>query len=1093
MRGGTGLWGEIWPSRLALEERRRQLAAQAGGLILEGRLFTFQGRHGILDRLFSQMPPRPGRRPLPELAGPLLLHQLLRQPGQPLDLFKGLAAGRRLPHRLWRLLVQVKSAGLDAIQVRRLAASRSSGRLAALAGLLESYQAHLERLGLADEADRLAGLERWLAGDDTPELLAGLAGLEVRQALWLRPLDLRLLAALARRLPVRVCFALAEPAQDPRGVFSLLAATASSLEAGRAGDLEVSWQAEAPGPLADLAASALNSILDGQATADGPPSPPLEFLRPAGRYAEVEALARRALALMESGVPAHQIALVFPDLSLYGPMTADVAGRLGLPVFFRRGRPLAAAPLAQDLLALLALPLGGYARAELARVWESPYLARPLAAWLLGPGQEPPRGAARLLGRAGYVDGRETPAAACLRRAAQRSQGEAPARLELLARACQGLQAQLRGLGLESTQSLAAYALALGRLLGHLELGPQALTGAAGRFTYAGREALAVRDLAAWQGLKQAQQALEQAARQLDDEQPLTPGRCLALWREVLAAQEVAEGQGQAGGVPVLRLEDAQGLKPHTLLMGGLGQGEFPQRPAQHLLARQERLDLGRLAGLPVWRTEDEEYGGQVLRLVLLLSSARQGAVLASPAADANGRPLAPAFVLTDLARRLGQELPAPTGGLYGQLPPLDQALEPLALWGGLAGALLGPSAAAGQGPGQGPQLARAVLELLEDEPSQARRWQEIKTRAGVEQARAGLDLLSGPERLAASDAFGGRLRTGPALGLLGALLADPQRRRLSPSSLETYAACPWSWLAGRLLRLAPDDQPGWDLQGRQEGDWVHRALALFFAPAEFDPGWDQDARLARLERCLDQARAELAEQGRPGHDLAWQARRRMLLAGLGRVLENEWQDLGEMRPLAVEAPLGPPGQEGLTLEVNGGPPLLLLGRLDRLDRGPGRLRLTDYKHTRNEAVIRQGLYPPEPPKNAPTGDPPLSGALQIPIYLAAAAENFLRDGEVLQGRLVNTRRFWQKPGYTRHLQPGDALFSRDLATRQGLDQAHEPNLYNHVRALWQALAGGDLAPRPSLDNCRYCPYGLACRARPVVGSEDEAGEAGDA
>jgi hypothetical protein len=267
----------------------------------------------------------------------------------------------------------------------------------------------------------------------------------------------------------------------------------------------------------------------------------------------------------------------------------------------------------------------------------------------------------------------------------------------------------------------------------------------------------------------------------------------------------------------------------------------------------------------------------------------------------------------------------------------------------------------------------------------------------------------------------------------------------------------------------------------------------LFFEPKEFDPGWDEAARLERLERCLDQARQELAEQGRPGHDLVWQARRRSLLAGLTRLLDGEWQDLGDLRPLAVEAALGDQDGQGLALSVDDGPPLLLRGRLDRLDRGPGRLRLTDYKHTGNQAVIRQGVYPPEPKKNAPPGDPPLAASLQIPIYLAAAAEQFLKKGEVLQGRLVNTRRWWEKPGYTRHLEPGDALLARDPATRQDLAQSQTPNLYNYVQALWQGLLGGDLAPRPTQENCRYCPHVLACRARPVIGGEDEAGEAGDA
>ncbi|MBI4800528.1 MAG: hypothetical protein HY794_17710, partial [Desulfarculus sp.] len=451
MRPGPG-WAEIWPSRLALEERQRELAGLSNGLILSGRLFTFQGRHGIFERLFAQMPPLAGRRPLAELAGPLLLHHILRQeaPGQ--GLFAGLRQGRRLPQEGW-------------------------------------------------------------------------AGLEVRQALWLRPLEMRLLRGLARLLPVRVSFALLEPRSDPWGVYGLLAATAQALESGQEGDMEVEWRPPRSGPLAELAAR----VLDPSQAEPRQPSPALELRRLPGRYAEVEALARRALDLVAAGVPAHHIALVFPDLALYGPLAADVAGRLGLPLSFRRGQPLAAQPLAQALLGLLALPLSGYARPELAQVWESPYLAGPLAAWLLGPGQAVPPGAGRLLARAGYVDGRETPAAAWLRRAAQRRPGREGAELEVLAEACQGLQAGLAGLGLEEPQTLGDYARAVGQVLARLApLGPAGAAGQGGAACPWPQE-VAVADLAAWQGLQQACQALEQAADQVGGAEALSPGRCLAL------------------------------------------------------------------------------------------------------------------------------------------------------------------------------------------------------------------------------------------------------------------------------------------------------------------------------------------------------------------------------------------------------------------------------------------------------------------------------------------------------------------------------------------------------------------------------------
>lgn len=1071
-------WAEVWPSRLALEARRRELAAEQGGLSLEGALFTFRGRHGLLERLLAGLPLQAGRQPLGELAGPLLLHDLLQDlPAQPgsaaAGLFQGMAAGRRLPHALWRLLVQIKGAGLSASQVQGLAQRRDSSRLAALAGLLGSYQQALEDRSLADEADHLASLEAWLAQGQRPACLAGCAGLEVRQTLWLRPLELRLLRALARVLPVRVGFALLEPGQDPRGVFSLLRATANCLERVEQG-LEVHWNdsGAGEGPLAGLARAAWGDTDEVVAQ----PSENLELWRLSGRYAEVEALVLRALEQVQAGVPPHEVALVFPDLGLYGPMAADVAARLGLPLYFRRGQPLAGQPLVQALLALLELPLAAYPAAELARVWESPYLARPLASWLLGPQAEPPSQAAGLLRQARYLDGQEVSAAQALRRR--------PSPLaEHLARACERLQAELTALGLAGRQSLHGYAQALGQLLAKLDIGVYLL---ADPEETSLPPALRVRDLAAWQALLAAQRGLEQALTQVGEGNPLTAGRCLALWREVLASLDAGAPEGQRGGVTVLRLEDAEGIRPQVLLVGGLDQGGFPLRPGQSLLARQERLDLGRLAGLPVWRTEDEEYGGQVLRLLRLLAQTRQTAVLACSASDLTGRAQEPSFVMQDLARRLGRELPAPSGGVYGELPPLAQAREPLALWGGLAQALL---PAQGPEPSQG-ELAQAALYRLAQESGQAARWQSVRERTLVEQRRMSWDLLDSERRPAASDHFGGWLGQPAEQGWLAGVLGAEKWRRLSPSILEGYATCPMSWFLGRLLGLGEPEEPGWDLEANLEGSWVHRALALFFAPEQYDPAWSPREIAQRLSACLDQAQEQMAGQG--GHALAWRSRRAGLESVLGQVVERECQDLAGLRPLAVETRLGREGQ-GLALEVDQGPPLLLSGCLDRLDQGPGLLRVTDYKHSQKTAALKAAAFPPPPRKGEEPGVTGEVTAFQLPVYLAAAQREFATQGQALEGRILSTRLPGRAAWPTRRLEPADPFLASDPATRQTLAQAGQANLANAVQALWARLSGGDLAPRPSQEACQYCPYRLVCRARPLAGPGEPGTEGQDA
>ena len=182
-------------------------------------------------------------------------------------------------------------------------------RRTALAGLLAAYTSELAQRGLADEADQLAAVEAHLSEGGTFPLLQTWQALEVREALWLRPAELRLLFALSQVVPIRVRFALTPLVGSDQEVFRLLEATAKALE-DHGGNLEVEWSdlEQEGGPLAPLALSAW----DGRAEAPAVDGSALELVRAAGRYAEVEALVGRARDLVDQGTPPHEIVLVFP-------------------------------------------------------------------------------------------------------------------------------------------------------------------------------------------------------------------------------------------------------------------------------------------------------------------------------------------------------------------------------------------------------------------------------------------------------------------------------------------------------------------------------------------------------------------------------------------------------------------------------------------------------------------------------------------------------------------------------------------------------------------------------------------------------------
>jgi hypothetical protein len=161
------------------------------------------------------------------------------------------------------------------------------------------------------------------------------------------------------------------------------------------------------------------------------------------------------------------------------------------------------------------------------------------------------------------------------------------------------------------------------------------------------------------------------------------------------------------------------------------------------------------------------------------------------------------------------------------------------------------------------------------------------------------------------------------------------------------------------------------------------------------------------------------------------------------------------------------------------------MGRLDRRDGdATGSLvRVSDYKHTRNESSLRLPL------RQADLG----VTAFQIPLYLAGALAQAGNPLAEVQGRVVPTALVGKKVGSLVYA-PGDGFLAADAPTRQARAQAGEPNLFNAISELWQRLLAGDLVPRPDKSACAHCDFAGLCRARAVAGeAEDAAGEGGDA
>ena len=92
------------------------------------------------------------------------------------------------------------------------------------------------------------------------------------------------------------------------------------------------------------------------------------------RLDEVRAIAQEIRDLAAAGVRPGEIVVAFPDLASAVPYVEEVFPDFAVPYAASGGRPLAASPLVQALLLVLAVPACGYRRSDVVALATSPYL-----------------------------------------------------------------------------------------------------------------------------------------------------------------------------------------------------------------------------------------------------------------------------------------------------------------------------------------------------------------------------------------------------------------------------------------------------------------------------------------------------------------------------------------------------------------------------------------------------------------------------------------------------------------------------------------------------------------------------------------------
>ena len=529
-------------------------------------------------------------------------------------------------------------------------------------------------------------------------------------------------------------------------------------------------------------------------------------------------------------------------------------------------------------------------------------------------------------------------------------------------------------------------------------------------------------------------------------------GRPLALrlLRDALGAAH-GEYRPPRGAVRVLPLADLAGVDaPHVLLLG-LSEGAFPSlQPARNLLS-PALLARAEAAGAPLAESYGERRRRAQRAVEDALGAARQSLYLSYSELGADGQAQGPALLL----RRLGEVSP----------PDVETLAE-------RAGGALSQEEA-------GEILAEAVGRLRDIGGDVAEAMDLLAAHGAVSGAKAHLEGLHG------------RPAEGPV---------PVPFEAVTVTALERRAACPFTSFARDVLAVEPRGPGGFDPLAR--GLLVHQVLRDLPLPAP------PAAERAEVVRSLVQAAADGLGVLSPGTP-AGRSLRQELAAEVLRTAELVWEEArrSSFRTAGREVSFGLKGQmPPLALPGTGGETFLVEGRIDRLDRLEGRVRVVDYKVRRREnfsfARVFHGLD------------------LQIGAYALAAArsgepvamaywpvrlgQSWVRDeaDDDADGTLRAQRPsglFLADPDLLPALDDaapeGDSPFHplrlrRDktlAASRWALAPGRWQALLEHVaRRLAQLAAearAGDWAPRPYRLGrdvaCSGCPLHPACRHVP--------------
>ena len=287
----------------------------------------------------------------------------------------------------------------------------------------------------------------------------------------------------------------------------------------------------------------------------------------------------------------------------------------------------------------------------------------------------------------------------------------------------------------------------------------------------------------------------------------------------------------------------------------------------------------------------------------------------------------------------------------------------------------------------------------------------------------------------------------------------------ISPTRLESWARCPFSYFLGHVLRLSALDTPEETvtISALDRGGLMHKILERFIRESDTPPpgkDWTPEDRI-RLTLIAHQEFARVESRGVTGKPILWDLDKEEILSDLDTFLEEDANLRHAHGSTSIEVELKF-GSEGDTPTVtNAESPLRFRGQIDRVDlTADGRSVLViDYKTGRpdyfrglEKDAIDRGKH------------------LQLAIYSLAAREIFPNAEQVRAAYWFATT----KGGFRR--LPSQRF---DLGDPQTLERFRQG-----VTTISDGIRGGAFPANPGPPdrnknaNCTYCDFDTICPSR---------------